>query len=166
VETNVVEVETAVCSTSVAWLQHLEVFLASYLSPSFTNAVVLTRGATGPLPVAATPDRGEWQMYLRDIDARSIADDGRWKLEPHPVNWRFPREFAGPAATVFRRAPGLNLTATLSADATGCFAVALPHETESHYSVYFSLFGADMAYAKTLFARVRLELAPAAAAGR
>jgi hypothetical protein len=37
-----------------------------------------------------------------------------------------------------------------------CFAIATPHQTESHYSVYLSLFGRDLKAGETVRARARL----------
>ncbi len=151
-----IEVETAV--EAQAALRDFESFLASYFAPAFTNALVRGKaGATSDL-AAVTADKGDWQMYPRDAAARQLAEDGRWKLEPNPVAWTFPAEFAGPAAEAQRRAPGLGLVAVIKASATDCFAIALPHQTESHYSVYFSQFGRNFQAGETARAKVRLIL--------
>jgi hypothetical protein len=163
-ESNSIEVETTV--TAGAALPAFEVFLASYFDPAFTNAVVLAKSDQRPAPVTATLERGEWQMYPRDATVRRIIEDGRWKLEPHPVEWTIPGEFAGPMATVFRRAPATALTATLRSPSKDCFAVALPHQTEAHFSVYLSLFGRDLQSAETAVARVRLSSASTPAGNR
>jgi hypothetical protein len=39
-----------------------------------------------------------------------------------------------------------------------CFAIAMPFETEGHFSVYLSLFGRDLAAGKTAPARARMQL--------
>lgn len=151
-----IEVETSV--ESKAPLSGFESFLASYFAPAFTNALVRVKaGATSDL-AAATADKGDWQMYPRDAAARQLAEDGRWKLEPNPVAWNFPAEFAGPTAEAQRRAPGLGLVAVIEASATDCFAIALPHQTEGHYSVYLSQFGRNFQPGETARAKVRLVL--------
>jgi hypothetical protein len=38
------------------------------------------------------------------------------------------------------------------------FAIAMPYETEVHYSVYLSLFGRDLPQGDTARARVRLQV--------
>jgi hypothetical protein len=128
-----------------AELRGFEVFLASYFDPAFTNALVAARTENGMEMLAAIPARGEWQLYPRDAAARALAADGRWQLEPHPVAWTFPAELAGPRVRAQRRAPVSGLVATLTADTNDCFAVALPQQTEGHYSLYLSLFGRTLA---------------------
>lgn len=137
-------------------LRGFEVFLASYFDPAFTNSFVLVKGRSRNGYANATPDKGEWQMYPRDAAARALAEDGRWKLEPHPVAWTFPAELAGPTARAFRRALGKGLLATFSADLADCFAVATPHQTEAHFSTYLSLFGRTLAAGQSARARVSL----------
>lgn len=149
-----IEVETTVEPRRE--LTAFEVFLASYFDPAFTNAVVLARVGDQPDFVDATPERGDWQMYARDEAARAMILDGRWRLEPHPVAWTFPYEFAGPLAMVQRRAEGAGISAVLSAPATDCFAIALPHQTEGHYSLYLSLFGRTIPAGETVRTRAQL----------
>ncbi len=156
-----IEVETVV--EAKAALSGFESFLASYFAPAFTNALVKVKAGGRTQLIAATPDKGDWQMYLRDPAARALAVDGRWKLEPNPVAWTFPAEFAGPTAEAQRRAPNLGLTATLQAPARVVFAIALPHQTEGHFSVYFSQFGRDLQPGETAHATVRLTLSDAKA---
>lgn len=161
VSATTIEVETVV--EAKAALSGFESFLASYFAPAFTNALVKTKAGGGAQLAPATPDKGDWQMYLRDPAARALALDGRWKLEPNPVAWTFPAEFAGPTAEVQRRAPGLGLTAALQAPAKEVFALALPHQTEGHFSVYFSQFGRNLQPGETAHATVRLTLSAAEA---
>lgn len=149
-----ITVETSVEPQSE--LRGFEVFLASYFDPAFTNSFVAARHGEVTGFATATPDRGEWQMFPRDAAARTLAEDGRWKLEPHPVVWTFPAELAGPTLRAHRRAPGKGLLATFSADTSECFAVATPHQTEAHYSTYLSLFGRTLAAGQTARARVSL----------
>ncbi len=150
-----------------AELRGFEVFLASYFDPIFTNSFVFAKGRARDGYINATPDRGEWQMYPRDAAARALAEDGRWRLEPHPVNWSFPAELAGENIRAYRRAPERGLLATLSAGAADCFAVATPHQTEAHYSTYLSLFGRTLAAGQKAVARVSLVITgPAAPAAQ
>lgn len=161
VSTATVEVETVV--EAKAALSGFESFLASYFAPAFTNALVKVQSGAGEEISAATAEKGEWQMYPRDAAARKLAGDGRWQLEPNPVAWTFPADLAGPTAEAQRRAPGLGLTAWIEAPTTDVFAIALPHQTEGHFSVYCSQFGRDLQPAETVHATVRLTLSDAKA---
>lgn len=149
-----IEVETVV--EAQRELVGFEVFLASYFDRAFTNAVVLAHTGGQSDLVEATPERGDWQMYARDAAAQALVLDGRWQLEPHPVAWTFPFEYAGPTAMVQRRALGPGVSAVLSAAATDCFAIALPHQAEGHYSLYLSLFGRTIPGGETARARAQL----------
>ncbi len=149
-----VEVETKVeAGTDV---KGFETFLASYFDAAFTNAAVWVKGRDGARWAAALPEQGDWQMFVRDSAARGVVEDGRWRLEPHPVAWTFPFELAGEAARARRMASGRGVGASFSASLRECFAVAMPHQTESHYSVYFSLFGRDLKAGESATATVRL----------
>jgi sugar phosphate isomerase/epimerase len=152
----VVEVETAV--EPQAELKGFEVFLASYFEAAFSNAQVAVKTVAGTAFVEATPDRGDWQMYVRDASARALAADGRWKLEPNPVAWSFPAELAGPQVRAQRRAAALGLAATFASTTADCFAVATPQQTEGHYSTYLSLFGRTLAAGETARARAALTI--------
>ena len=142
-----------------ARLAGFESFLACYFDPAFDQAVVRVK-ADGDEGAAvfqsATRDLGDWQMYARDEAAKTLIKDGRWTLEPNPVAWTFPALFAGSTATVVRRAATTGLTATLRADAAGCFALATPYATETHFSTYVSMFGLDLKPGETAHARVVL----------
>ncbi|MCB1125922.1 MAG: TIM barrel protein, partial [Verrucomicrobiae bacterium] len=109
-------------------LTGFESFLACYFDPAFDEA-----GIKGAFPAGdgvgslalfarATRDRGEWQMYPRDEAARQLIEDGRWTLEPNPVQWVFPARFAGRMATAIRIARGPGLQARLQADRDEAFA--------------------------------------------
>jgi hypothetical protein len=158
-----VDLETTVKGS--ADLRGLEVFVASYFHERFTNAMVAvaTAGAGGSLPVPtlvrATREEGEWQMFPRDDGAVALIRDGRWKLEPNPVDWMIRSPFARPLFR--RRALSSGLNGVLMAPAEECFAVATPFESEGHYSGYFSLFGRDLRAGETHRARVRLTIAVA-----
>lgn len=149
-----IEVETVVTAREAS--PDFEVFLASYFSSAFTNASVMVKTGGGEDLVDATRDRGDWQMYVRDAAARALAEDGRWRLDPNPVDWKFPFEVSGPRLTAQRRAAGAGLSAMLTALTSECFAVAMPHESEGHYSMYLSLFGRTLRPGESASAKVQL----------
>ena len=95
-----------------------------------------------------------WQAFPRDATASLVIKDGRWQLEPHPVDWVLLPKFT--KALAFRRASGLGITAAIMSDPRECFAICTPHETESHYSTYFSLFGRDISVGERVTARTRI----------
>ena len=147
--------------TAAQALPNFEVFLASYLHGGFTNSLVFShsdpaRGGKAGF-VSAARSSGDWQMFPRDGAAVSLITDGRWSLEPHPVEWRIQPPF-GKALGV-RRDPRSGITAVLMAPSADCFAVATPYETEGHYSLYLSLFGREVKAGETVRARARLVIA-------
>jgi hypothetical protein len=142
-----------------AELRGFEVFLASYFEAGFTNAAVAVKSGGADVFLPATPDRGDWQMYVRDAAAKALALDGRWTLEPNPVAWTFPAELSGPQVRARRWAAGWGIQAGFSAAAADCFAVAMPQQTEGHYSLYYSLFGRTLAAGQPVQATVTLEVA-------
>jgi len=156
---DVIEVEAQVKARRE--LKQFEVFLASYFDSAFTNSLAYVKenpaGGGKPGFLAAGASFGQWLMYPRDQGAVALITDGRWKLEPNPVNWTVLPALAAPIG--LRRAPQSGLAAVLLAPATDCFAVATPHQTEGHYSMYLSLFGRDIKAAETAKARVRLWIA-------
>jgi hypothetical protein len=141
-------------------LRGFEVFLASYFDAAFTNAFAFVRRTpdAGGKPglLAANPSFGDWLMFPGRPDVVPLIQDGRWKLEPNPVNWTIMPPLQRPLAV--RRHPNSGLTALLSASAGDCFAVAMPHQAESHYSVYLSLFGRDLKAGETARAKTRLTI--------
>lgn len=156
-DASTVDLETTV--KAVSDLRGFETFIASYFHERFTNTLVATGPATAPTWVRTTKAEGDWQIFPRDAAAEALIRDGRWKLEPNPVDWTMRPAFARPL--VRRRAPTSGLSGILMAPTEECFAVALPHETEGHYSAYLSLFGRDLAAGQTARARVRLVIAVA-----
>lgn len=160
---NRIEVVTTVEARGA--LTGFESFLACYFDPAFDEAVVRV-GAPGgegrAIRQRATRDLGEWQMYPRDEAARRLIKDGRWTLEPHPVQWTFPAQFAGRMATAVRIAREPGLQARLQADRAGAFALATPYETEGHFSTYVSMFGLDLQPGEATSARVVLEFTASA----
>jgi hypothetical protein len=129
-----------------------ESFLASYFAAVFTNSAVCT-GAAGKFSAAAK-EAGVWQAFPRDAAVVPVINDGRWKLEPNPVEWILQPAFS--KALAFRRAPGLGVAAALMGDSQECFAICTPYETEAHYSTYLSLFGRDLRAGEQATARTRL----------
>lgn len=143
--------DIAIAVTAGQDLHVFETFLAAYFGPRFTNSQVLVKG--GGL-VAAERANGLWQMFPRDRDAVKVIFDGRWKIPPNPVVWTAQPEFEQPVA--LRRDPSTGLTAVIMAPSRDCFAIAMPHETDSHYSTYLSLFGHDVRKGETARATARL----------
>ena len=93
-------------------------------------------------------------MFPRDLEGTAIIQDGRWKLEPHPVAWTLMPALSKPVA--WRRDPGSGLTAVLMSPAEDCFAVSSPQQADGHRSIYFSLFGRSLKARETARARLRL----------
>jgi hypothetical protein len=143
-------------------LPGFEVFLSSYFTAPFQASVAYTQGRPGkdggkPGFLAAEQAYGDWQMYPRDREAVSVITDGRWTIEPNPVNWAILPVLAGPVA--FRRDSQSGLTAVLMAPPEECFAVSMPHQGERHYAVYLSLFGRTITAGEAARARARLVIA-------
>jgi hypothetical protein len=138
-------------------LTGFEVFVASYFAPIFSNAITTIIPGPNANPTLTHPTReaAEWHMFPRRPDLAALIQDGRWKLEPHPVTWTLRPPFAFPIA--LRHAPTHGLTIAVLGDPTECFALAMPYETEGHYSLYLSLFGRDLAAGIPATARVRLQ---------
>jgi hypothetical protein len=86
-----------------------------------------------------------------------LIQDGRWKIEPNPVDWKPGPNLGEPLG--IRRAPGSGVAALLMAPEADCFALTMPHEGEGHYSMYLSLFGRDIKAGETASARSRLVVA-------
>ena len=147
---NTLDLETSVVAKTN--LVKFESFLASYFAPVFTNSAVFT-GASGKF-TAAAKDAGVWQAFPRDAAVAAVIQDGRWKLEPNPVEWILQPAFS--KALAFRRAPELGVTAAMMGDPRECFAISMPYETESHYSTYLSLFGRDLRAGERAIARARM----------
>jgi len=138
-------------------LPGFESFLASYFANRFTNALMCVRAPDGkPSFRECVKTLGDWQMAPRDEAAVRWIDDGRWRIEPNPVNWTLQPRLAEPIGV--RRDPASGLTAVLQAPRPDCFAVAMPHQAEGHYSVYLSLFGRDLKAGAPARARARLRI--------
>ncbi len=153
---NTLDLETSVQAQTN--LLKFESFLASYWAEAFTNACVYARpGEQDPGParfVPAEQSAGVWQVFPRDASVLPIIKDGRWKIEPNPVDWMVRPPLARPLG--FRRSPASGLVAVLMAQPLDCFAIYTPHQTEPHYSMYLSLFGKDLKAGEIARARSRL----------
>jgi hypothetical protein len=144
------DLETTV--TAKTNLIKFESFLASYFTPVFTNTAVC---ADAPeLFITANKEAGLWQAFPRDATASLVIKDGRWQLEPHPVDWILMPKFS--KALAFRRAPSLRITVAVMSDPRECFAICTPYETEPHYSTYLSHFGRDIGAGERATARARM----------
>ncbi|MEK7404878.1 MAG: hypothetical protein AAB225_07195 [Acidobacteriota bacterium] len=150
-----------------AELRAFEVFLSSYFAEQFNNSLAYVRGEpdTGGKPgfLAAEQSRGVWQMFPRDADALALINDGRWKIPPNPVSWALMPALAAPLG--LRRDAASGTTAILMAPPRDCFALATPHQTETHYSLYLSLFGRTIKAGETSRARARLVVAASPSEG-
>jgi type 1 glutamine amidotransferase len=139
-------------------LPGFEVFLASYFQEAFTNALVYVQPSAGagtePRFLAADAALGDWLMSPRSSDLVALIRDGRWKIEPNPVDWVILPPLAAPIG--LRHDPVGGLTVVLMAMPQDCYALASPQETEGHYSLYQSLHGRDLKAGDTAVLRSRL----------
>jgi hypothetical protein len=150
------DVETTVIAK--ADLVDFESFLASYFTPAFTNASILVTtpvGSPSPnqwLPLEAS--RGDWQMSPRNADGTRIIKDGRWLVEPNPVNWIIVPDYAHPLGVRSESKSGVS--ALIMAPRDECFAVAGPQQLDAHHSLYLCLFGKTVKSGETARARARM----------
>jgi len=79
--------------------------------------------------------------------------DGRWQLEPHPIEWTLQSERAWP--TSLRRDPETGVAVIFMTEPEETFAIYSPHATQRHYALYYSLFGRDLRAGETVSARAR-----------
>ena len=138
-------------------LARFELFLASYFDgfpASFAYVRENPQAEGKPGFMEALKAAGDWQAFPRDDAAPPIIADGRWRREPHPVDWKIMPRLAAPLA--IRRDAKTGLAAVLMAPASDCFAVMMPYGEEGHRSVYLSLFGRDLKAGKGATARARL----------
>lgn len=152
--------EVALSVTAVETLPGFEIFLASYFTEQFTNALAWgMEGLAAPSNskaawLAAVPEQGTWQMFLRDESFQPLATDGRWALLPNPVEWKTRGRLAAPLA--MRRAPSNGVGAVFMASPRDCFGVAMPQQNEGHYSLYLSMFGGTINKGEKAVAKARL----------
>ncbi len=148
-------------------LAAFEVFIASYYLPPFIDSRVWAERdprsgdqETGDQEssnqegfVSADEELGVWQAFPRDPAGAAVIEDGRWDLEPHPLDWNLLPNYALPLA--IRRDPSTDLTVVLMAKRDDCFGVFTPYGTEKHYSNYLSLFGHDIEAGTSVSAHTR-----------
>lgn len=136
-------------------LPDFEVFLASYASAHFPVSSVYVRQDDGRKAfMTAEPEGGVWQMFPRDDAAVRMIQDGRWTIEPSPVDWAIRPRFAAPL--LYRRDLESKLALILMTRPEDCFAVSTPDRGEGHYSMYLSLFGQTLASGESARAYSRL----------
>lgn len=139
-------------------LVNFESFLACYFAPGFTNSLACVAELPGkpgaPGFLAAAPSFGTWLVFPRDDDAMAIFRDGRWTIQPNPVDWKPMPRLAKPLG--IRRDPTIGLTAMIMSPPSDAFALCTPEQTEGHYSMYLSLFGRDFKAGESAQARARL----------
>jgi len=156
-----IDLETTV--TARADLSNFESFLASYFDAAFPSPCVYVsanpEAANKPGFLPAKKSFGDWQMFPRDEQVLPIIQDGRWKIEPNPVNWVIGPRLAAPVC--LRRGSAAGLTALVMAPPEDCFAIATPCEGETHYSLYLSLFGRNLKPGESAKARTRFTVATA-----
>ena len=109
------DVETTV--TARADLSGFESFFASYFDKAFPSPYVLA-DTEGPkilwFFLLGEKSHGDWLMFLDRGDPRiDMVRDGRWLLEPNPVNWTILPRLDAPLC--FRRGEGHKLTAIVMA---------------------------------------------------
>lgn len=147
---------------AVEKLEAFEVFLASYYPSPFIDSRVWAvndpRGGDQEGFVSADQELGVWLAFPRDEDGKATIDDGRWDLEPHPLDWTMMPNYALPLA--LRRDPSSGLTVIVMASPDDCFGVFTPYGEEKHYSNYLSFFGHDIEGGEIASARSRLVVLP------
>jgi len=143
-------------------LEAFEVFLASYFRPAFTDSRVWgSSDPRGKLPagfVSADQELGDWLAFPRDEAAAEVIEDGRWNLEPHPLDWTLLPNFDRPLA--LRRDPNSGITVVSMTQADECFGVFTPYGEEKHISNYMSIFGSDLEPGETARAHSRVVVLP------
>ena len=151
-----IDVQTTV--TAGKDLTGFESFLATYLDEAFPSPFAYigeSPDANGkPGFLLAAKSHGTWQMFPRDARSLPTIHDGRWKLDPNPVDWAIMPQLAAPVC--LRRSSTSDLAVILMASPQDCFAIATPHAGEGHYSLYLSLFGHNIKAGETATAHTRL----------
>lgn len=136
-------------------LSNFDVFLASYLSPEFPVSTVCIKDPSGKPKFELVEEKeGIWQAFPRDMEAVSMIKDGRWAIGPSPVDWAVRPEYAVPI--IYRRHEKSKLAVIQMAQPEDCIAMFSPYRGETHYSMYFSLFGRSLRAGETTRTRVRL----------
>jgi hypothetical protein len=155
------DVETTV--TAREDLSGFESFFASYFNEAFPSPHVSVNSQGDEVRheefLPGKKDLGDWLMFTFEGDGRGdrLARDGRWLLEPHPVNWTILPRLSTPLCV--RRGKDHALTVMLMAPREECFAAATPYEGEAHYSLYLSLFGRNFKVGESAKAHTRFVVA-------
>ncbi len=139
-------------------LRGFELFLASYFAEGFTNSLVAVKSEGRERLQEAERESGIWLAFPRDDAAVAWIRDGRWKLEPNPVDWVVMPPLAKPLGV--RRSRTDEVEAVLMSPPGDCFAISTPFSSEPHRSVYLSLFGRDLKAGESAQARARLVIRP------
>ena len=142
--------------TATADLTGFESFLASYFAEPFPASTVYAKGGQDGEPFFQTTGEqgGVWQAFPRDPGVVSLIQDGRWKIEPNPVDWAIRDAFAAPLG--LRRHRDNSLCAVVMSRPEDCFCVMTPNAGEGHRSLYLCLFGRDVKAGETVRAQSRL----------
>ncbi len=160
---NPTTVDMELTATARADLPAFEAFLSSYTSAPFLSSRIYCRAAPGKPAgdsfLAAEKSLGDWQMAPRSRADVAMITDGRWKNTPNPVEWTMLPDFALPMG--IRRDPQSGLSLLFMTLPEECLSVATPQEKDSHYSLYFSLFGRDLPRGATRRTVARLSVVPA-----
>ena len=151
---NPTTIDVEITVTARAEVKGFESFLASYFDKAFATPAAYADKAGF---LVAKKDAGDWQMFPRDEKSAPLIQDGRWKIEPNPVDWAIRPQLAAPLAV--RRDAESKLAVIVMAPPEDCFAVAMPYEGEQHYSLYLSLLGRDLKVGQTLKAHARFVVA-------
>ncbi len=153
---NTLDLFTTVIARST--LESFEVFLASYFGPEFTDSQVYAskdpRGGRKSEFISADRELGDWLAFPRDPKSSELINDGRWNLEPSPIDWTIMPPYKKPLA--FRRNPATGLTVVVLAKQEDCFGIYTPYGEEKHISNYLSLFGTYIEAGETARAHTRL----------
>lgn len=165
VAADTLDLETTVRAKTV--LPGFEVFLSSYLPRGYDGLIYgkPNRYAKQEPPKFIRADwseltDGNYLIFPRQPSDLLLIYDGRWEIPPNPVTWTFARYFEAPAG--IRRSSATGLTVAFFSRPADCFAVAMPYNKEpadgvaGHGSLYFCLFGRDLAAGETATARCRM----------
>ncbi len=139
-------------------LPNFEIFLSSYLTDKFPESYVYAQTEEGHTFLPTPVDAGVWQVFPRDAQAITMIQDGRWSIPPNPVDWAIRPFFKEPI--IYRVNSETNLAVVQMANKNNCFAILTPHAGETHYSMYFSLFGKTLEIGETVTTPVRMIIAP------
>ncbi len=143
-----------------------EVFLSNYFHSDFQSYIYVKpprhgRGEPHFLhPVGSDLVVGTYLAFPRDLRGVRMFYDGRWEQGHNPVQWTAPRYYAAPLSLMRDEATGI--TFVLMARPEECFSVEMPYNltppdgVAGHHSIYYSLFGQDLAAGETAQARMRL----------